>query len=67
MEQYRYKTGKRITYEEISRRTGIARTTIESIGSRSAYNTTLETVDKLCDALECSIEELLERKSERER
>lgn len=60
MERYRYRTGERLTYEKLAERTGLSRTTIEAIASRPGYNTTLATVEKLCEALECSPGDLLE-------
>ena len=60
MEEHRRRTGERMTYELLAVRTGLARTTIESIAARSAYNTRLSTIEKLCRALGCAPGELLE-------
>ena len=60
MEAYRARTGQRLTYDGLSKKTGLSRATIEALGSRSNYNTTLATIDRLCTALECSVGELLE-------
>ena len=65
METYRLRTGQRMTYARLAKATGLSRATLEAIGSRSNYNTTLETVDALCTALGCGLEELLERTSDR--
>ena len=60
MERYRYRTGERLTYAKLADRTGLARGTIVSIASRPDYNTTLATIEKLCEALECAPGDLLE-------
>jgi DNA-binding Xre family transcriptional regulator len=60
MERYRARTGLPLTYQALADKTGIARATIESLASRSAYNTSLRTVAKLCLALDCAPGDLLE-------
>lgn len=59
MEAHRQKTGERLTYQELADRVGIARTTIESIASRSDYNAGLRTIAKICTVLKCTPGELL--------
>lgn len=59
MEQYRRRTGERITYEILAERTGLARTTLESLATRPNYNTRLSTIEKLCSALGCQPGDLL--------
>jgi putative transcriptional regulator len=59
-EAFRKKTGTRATYEWLAEQTGLSLATLQSLGSRPAYNTTLETVDRVCGALECSLTDLLE-------
>lgn len=54
------RTGEKLTYAELAARAGIARATIESLASRPAYNATLETIDKLCSALECGLTDLVQ-------
>ena len=49
-----------MTYERLAELTGLARPTLEAIGSRHDYNPTLATIEKLCVALECGISDLLE-------
>ncbi len=61
MENYRSRTGQRMTYERLAALTGLSRATLESLGSRAGYNTTLETVDRICDALHCDLTDLLAR------
>ena len=54
------KTGSTLSYAELAERTGLARATIEALGSRPNYNTTLSTIDKLCRTLGCKLSDLLE-------
>jgi len=60
MQVYRARTGERMTYARLARVTGVARATLETIGSRPGYNTTLGTIEKICRALGCGLEDLLE-------
>ena len=60
MEDYRRQTGERITYETLAERTGLARTTLESIASRTDYNASLHAIEKICRALDCTPGQLLE-------
>ena len=43
-----FQEGRKITFEEISRETGIHRTTLSRIANIKGYITTTEVVDKLC-------------------
>lgn len=61
MDEYRRRTGERMTYQKLAARTGLARSTVESIATRSGYNASLATIDKLCAALGCTPGELLGR------
>jgi putative transcriptional regulator len=56
---YEERAGERLTYGELAKRTGLARATIETLGSRPSYNTTLRTIEKLCAVLECDLHDLL--------
>lgn len=58
MQQYS-KVHKRITYQDLSKKTGLSKATLEALGSRPSYNTTLATIDSLCLALECNLADLL--------
>jgi DNA-binding Xre family transcriptional regulator len=57
---YRRRTGKHITYEDLSKVTGLAATTLQSIATRQDYHPTLANVEKLCLALDVSLHEMLE-------
>lgn len=60
MGTYSTRTGERMTYRLLAERTQLAKATLESLASRRSYNTTLNTIEKLCRALECSPGDLLE-------
>lgn len=63
MAAYAERTGQRITYQQLSEQTGLSKATLEALGSRGDYNTTLSTIDALCASLGCEIKDLLEFKS----
>ena len=50
----------KLTYHELAELTGLSKATLEAIGSRPDYNTTLAALNSLCRVLECSISDLLE-------
>ncbi len=60
---YEQRTGDKLSYAQLAERSGVARATIESLASRSAYNATLATIDKLCGALECRLTDLVHYES----
>ena len=43
-----FRNDKKITYEEISKSTGISRQTLSKIASRKGYKTSSEIIEKLC-------------------
>jgi DNA-binding Xre family transcriptional regulator len=49
-----------MTYEELSKTTGISVPTLQSLATRPSYDTRLSTIAKICRALECSLTDLLE-------
>ena len=55
-----FKLGRRITQDEISKETGIHRTTLSKISGHRGYNTTTDNIDKLCRFLECKVEDLMQ-------
>lgn len=57
---YQRHTDTKVTYELLSDLCGVPAQTLASIGSRPNYNTTLATMDKICDALNISLDELVE-------
>lgn len=60
MEAYRRRTGERMTYEKLADLTGIAHSTLRSIGSRLNYHPTFANVEKLCRALQVPLDDMLE-------
>lgn len=60
MEAYRKRTGKRLSYEELAKQTGLSRATLESIGSRDDYNPSLDTIERLCRTLGVELDGFLE-------
>ena len=60
MDAYRERTGERVTYELLASRTGLSKATVESLASRDSYNATLNTIEKICQALGCNLNDLLE-------
>ena len=60
MQAYQRHTGERMTYERLAKRTGIAKGTLEGIGSRTDYNATIRTLEKICLALNVGFGDLLE-------
>jgi DNA-binding Xre family transcriptional regulator len=51
---------RRVTYEWLSKETGLSRATLEAMGSRPSYNPRLSTIERICVALECTPATLLE-------
>lgn len=64
LDTYEKATGERMTYVKLSERTGLSVPTIESLATRPGYNTRLSTIEKLCEALRCQPDDLLEYRSE---
>jgi len=60
MAAYRKRTGQPLTYADLADRTGLSRFSLESLGTRSSYNTTLDTIERICRALGCTPADLLE-------
>lgn len=51
---YEAKTGIRITYEALSRRTDISVDTLKSMASRDDYNSSLKNIALVCDVIHCN-------------
>jgi len=60
MAEYEFQRGARVTFDEISKVTGIHRTTLSKIANQRGYNTTTDNLDKLCDFFKCPISSLIE-------
>ncbi|WP_297922585.1 helix-turn-helix domain-containing protein [Metallibacterium sp.] len=59
-----FKEGRRITLNEVSVQTGIARATINRIANKPGYNTTTDNIEALCRYLPCTPCDLIEIVSE---
>ena len=55
-------TKKLLTKVEIARRTGLSRVTISNILNGKHKNANIETLKKIADVLDCSIEDLMKEK-----
>lgn len=55
-----FREGRRITLNEVSEKSGIARATVNRIANTPGYNTTTNNLDALCAYLECTPGDLLE-------
>lgn len=53
-----FREDRRLTQDQLSSLSGVTRQTISYIESNADYNPTLSTLLKLCNALNCSMEEL---------
>ncbi len=56
---YEARTGLRVTYEELSARTGIAEDTLKSLATRPDYNATLKILTTIAGVLNCDPREFL--------
>jgi DNA-binding Xre family transcriptional regulator len=64
MHAYSEKTGRRMTYDVLAADTGLSVTSLQSLGSRRSYNTTLTTIERICVACQCTPGELLTLESD---
>ena len=55
-----FKERRRITLNEVSQETGIARATLTRIANVPGYNTNTQTIERLCKYFECKPEGLLQ-------
>ncbi len=55
-----FSEGRRITLNEVSEATGVARATINRIANQPGYNTTTDSIDALCKYFACTPGDLLE-------
>jgi putative transcriptional regulator len=55
-----FREGRRITLNEVSEASGIARATLNRIANNPGYNTTTSNLDALCAYFACTPGELLE-------
>lgn len=55
-----FKEGRRVTFDEIAKSTGIHRTTLSKLANQKGYNTTTDVLDKLCVYFEVKLAEVAE-------
>jgi DNA-binding Xre family transcriptional regulator len=60
MEAYRHRTGLPLTLSALAKQTGMSEATLKSLSARDSYNTRLSTIARLCAALGCKLDDLLE-------
>jgi len=60
MAEYQFKTGSRLTFDELAKATQIHRTTLSKIANTRSYNTTTDNIDRLCKFFKCQVGDLME-------
>lgn len=53
-----FQENRRITLDEVSKATGVHRTTLSKIANQRGYNTTTDILDKLCEYFGVPLEEV---------
>lgn len=59
MAEYSFRKGKRIEWQEVSKATGIHRSTLSKMVNSRGYNSTTDNIDALCKFFECKVEDLM--------
>jgi len=52
--------GEKISLLELAEKTGISRSTLNRIANTPGYSTTTDNLDKICECLNCSLQDLAE-------
>ena len=60
IDAWEFENKRRLTLTELSRQTGVFRTTLSRIGGPTPVNTTVENIDKLCAFFRCQVGDLME-------
>lgn len=55
-----FQENRRVTLDEVSKETGIHRTTLSKIANQRGYNTTTDVLDKLCKFFCVELQEVAE-------
>lgn len=55
-----FQENRRVTLDEVSKATGIHRTTLSKIANQRGYNSGTEQVDRLCAYFDCRVEDIVE-------
>jgi putative transcriptional regulator len=53
-----FRESRRVTLDEVSKATGIHRTTLSKVANQRGYNTTTEILDKLCEYFDVPLEQV---------
>ncbi|HEX7048522.1 MAG TPA: helix-turn-helix transcriptional regulator [Gammaproteobacteria bacterium] len=61
LEKKRLAERRRITLNEVAKKAGISRTTLNRVANIPGYNTNTNTIEALCNYFECEIDDLVER------
>lgn len=59
MADYSFRKGKRVEWQEVSKTTGIHRSTLSKMVNLRGYNSTTDNIDLLCKFFECKVEDLM--------
>ena len=51
---------RKITFEEVSRETGIHRTTLTKVANQKGYNASTDIIDKLCSYFQVPVQKIIE-------
>ena len=65
MDSHRQHTGERLALQKLALLTGLSFEAMDSLSPRRGYNTTLNTIAKLCEVLNCRPSDLLVFESHR--
>ncbi|WP_068147117.1 helix-turn-helix domain-containing protein [Kordiimonas sp.] len=57
---------RKITFEEVSRETGIHRTTLTKVANQKGYNASTDIIDKLCSYFQVPVQKIIEHVPDRE-
>jgi putative transcriptional regulator len=59
IDDFKFDKGRKISYSELSEKTGISRSTLNRIANVPGYITTTEVIDKLCEFFDCQPGDLM--------
>ena len=64
IEKKQFTEGRRVTINEIATATGLNRMTLSKILNQKGYGTGTDTIDRLCEYLNCQVEDVREHLNE---
>lgn len=59
-----FRENRRVTIEEVSKQTGVHRTTLSKIANIVGYSTTTDVLGALCEYFDCEVGDIAERVKE---